>query len=136
MSSTLRVDASSPVPIFRQIAEGIRSAVAAGVYRPGDLVPSVRQQALALLVNPNTVQRAYDELERDGLLESRKGIGMAVARGAQRSATRDAAADVQAALATTIEAALAAGLTRDAVDLHYAAAWRSLSSDTAKRSRK
>jgi GntR family transcriptional regulator len=122
------------VPIFRQIADGIRSAVAAGVYRPGDLVPSVRQQALALIVNPNTVQRAYDELERDGLLESRKGIGMAVARGAQRSAARDATADVQSALATAIEAAIAAGLSRDVVDQQYAAAWRSLA-EPSKRSR-
>ncbi|RYG79163.1 GntR family transcriptional regulator [bacterium] len=124
--SSLRVDPSSPVPIFRQIAEALRAAVAAGVYRPGELVPSVRQQALALLVNPNTVQRAYDELERDGLLVSRKGIGMAVADGAARSAARDAATDAQSALAAAIEAALSAGLTRDAIDARYAAAWRSV----------
>lgn len=131
--SSLRVDPSSPVPIFRQIADGLRAAVAAGAYRPGELVPSVRQQALALLVNPNTVQRAYDELERDGLLVSRKGIGMAVADGAARAASRDAAADAQTALAAAIDAALAAGLTRDAIDARYAAAWRSLE---PKRGRK
>ena len=85
----LRVDPSSSVPIFRQIADGLRAAIAAGVYRPGELVPSVRQQAIGLLVNPNTVQRAYDELERDGLLVSQKGIGMKVAAGAATSAARD-----------------------------------------------
>ena len=132
--SGLRIDPSSPVPIFRQIADGLRGAVAAGVYRPGDLVPSVRQQALALLVNPNTVQRAYDELERDGLLLSRKGIGMSVADGAARVASRDATSDAQAALAAAIEAALAAGLSREAIDSRYAAAWRSL--DPSKRSRR
>lgn len=126
--ANLRIDPSSPVPIFRQIADALRGAVAAGVYRPGDLVPSVRQQALALLVNPNTVQRAYDELERDGLLVSRKGIGMAVADGAARSAARDAATDAQTALASAIDAALAAGLSREAIDARYAAAWRSLES--------
>ena len=134
MSSTFRVDPSSPVPIFRQIADGIRSAVAAGVYRPGDLVPSVRQQALLLLVNPNTIQRAYDELERDGLLVTKKGIGMAVAAGAQKAATRDAAVDIRSALTAAIESGLAAGLDRDAIDVHYAAAWKT--SDANKRSRK
>lgn len=131
---SIRVDPSSPVPIFRQIADGLRGAVAAGAYRPGELVPSVRQQALALLVNPNTIQRAYDELERDGLLVSRKGVGMEVAAGAKQAATRGTAVDVRAALAAAIESGLAAGLSRDAIDLHYAAAWKTL--DANKRSRK
>src|SRR3954453_18582463 len=78
----MRIEADSPVPIFQQIADGIRAAVAAGVYRPGDLIPSVRAQAMSLVVNPNTVQRAYEQLEREGLIESRKGTGMVVAHDA------------------------------------------------------
>lgn len=131
--SAIRIDPSSPVPIFRQIADGLRAAIAAGVYGPGDLVPSVRQQALALVVNPNTVQRAYDELERDGTLVSRKGIGMAVAEGARRPAVRDATDRTQAALLAAIESALAAGLSRDAIDARYAAAWRALEPKRSKR---
>ena len=130
-----RIDPASTVPIFLQIAEGLRAAVAAGVYVPGELVPSVRQQALALLVNPNTVQRAYEELERGGLLVSRKGIGMAVASGAQRSAARDAAADIETAFAAILANGVSAGLSREAIDARYAAAWQSLT-QTKNRSRK
>ena len=68
----MEIDLTSSVPIFRQIVDGICAAVAAGVYKPGELIPSVRQQAIALLVNPNTVQRAYEQLERDGLLVTRR----------------------------------------------------------------
>src|ERR1700722_15316956 len=74
----MKVEPASPIPIFQQIADGIRGAVASGIYRPGDLIPSVRAQALALLVNPNTVQRAYEQLEPDGLIASKKGVGMIV----------------------------------------------------------
>ena len=116
---TQRVDPNSPVPIFRQIADGLRDSVAAGVYRPGELVPSVRAQALTLLVNPNTVQRAYDELEREGLLVSKRGVGMAVANGSRRTATRNAADDVRAALTAAVERALAAGIDAGAIDALY-----------------
>jgi GntR family transcriptional regulator len=62
----MRIDTENPVPIFQQIVDRLSAAVAAGVYGEGELVPSVRQMAVNLLVNPNTVQRAYEQLERDG----------------------------------------------------------------------
>lgn len=115
----LRIDPSSAVPIFRQIVEGLRSLIAAGVYRPGELVPSVRQQALALLVNPNTVARAYEVLEREGLLESRKGVGMVVAAGSRPAAARGAADAVASAFAEAIAQARTAGLSRQQIDQLY-----------------
>ena len=57
----------------------IRAAVAAGVYRPGEVLPSLRAMATEVHVNPNTVQRAYDELEREGLIYSQRGRGLFVA---------------------------------------------------------
>ena len=89
----MEIDLASSVPIFRQIVDGICAAVAAGVYKPGELIPSVRQQAITLLVNPNTVQRAYEQLERDGLLLTRRGSGMEVAESNDAS-RRDAARGV------------------------------------------
>src|SRR5580692_11532135 len=89
------IDLASSVPIFRQIVDGICAAVAAGVYKPGELIPSVRQQAIALLVNPNTVQRAYEQLERDGLLVTRRGSGMEVSQDAPQIATAKMAQAVQ-----------------------------------------
>ena len=132
----IRVDPSSQVPVFRQIVDGLRALLAAGVYRPGDLIPSVRQQAIALLVNPNTVQRAYEELERLGLIESRRGVGMVVVDGSQPSATRGAQDAIAAALATVVEQARAAGLSRERVDVLYGRAWGDTKRATAKGARR
>ncbi len=74
------VDPASHVPIYEQIVEHIRGLVAAGVFRPGEALPSIRALALELVVNPNTVQRAYQELERQGLVYTRKGLGAFVAK--------------------------------------------------------
>jgi GntR family transcriptional regulator len=69
-------------PIYGQIADRIKFAVAAGVLRPGDLVPSVRELSKQLVVNPNTVARAYRELQAEGLVEPVRGTGLQVAEGA------------------------------------------------------
>src|SRR5262249_58576599 len=79
---SIHVRPDSPVPIYEQIAAQIIFGVAGGDPRPGDLVPSVRDLAQQLLVNPNTVARAYQDLERMGVLESRRGRGMEVTDGA------------------------------------------------------
>lgn len=69
------VDPKSGLPIYLQITEQIRRNVAAGILLPGDQLPSVRELATRLLVNPNTVGKVYRDLERDGLLETRRGQG-------------------------------------------------------------
>ena len=69
------INPKSAVPIYRQIMEQIRRAVAAGVLAAGDQLPSVRELAAQLLINPNTAARVYRDLERDGLLETRRGQG-------------------------------------------------------------
>jgi GntR family transcriptional regulator len=119
----MKIDADNPVPIFQQIVDRLTRAVAAGVYKPGELVPSVRQQALNLLVNPNTVQRAYEHLEREGVLISRRGSGMAVADGAPALASTKSIAGVQGAFAQGIEAGRSARLSRTAIDGLYRKAW-------------
>src|SRR5436305_13148674 len=65
-------------PIYGQIADRVKFAVAAGVLRPGDLVPSVREMSKQLVVNPNTVARAYRELQNEGLIEPVRGTGLQV----------------------------------------------------------
>ena len=65
----------SPVPLYEQIAVRIRLAVAAEQYAPGDALPSVRQLAASLRVNPATVVQAYRDLEREGFVEMRHGAG-------------------------------------------------------------
>jgi GntR family transcriptional regulator len=68
----------SPVPIYEQITAQIVFRIAAGDLSPGELVPSVRDLAHRMVVNPNTVARAYQDLERLGVLEAKRGRGMEV----------------------------------------------------------
>lgn len=82
----MKIDPRSHVPIYLQIAEGIRQAIAAGIYCPGESLPSLRALALEVQVNPNTVQRAYDELSRDGLIYARRGKGLFVAEQGKANA--------------------------------------------------
>jgi GntR family transcriptional regulator len=77
----LDIDPSSPVPLHAQLAERIRLAIATGRLAPGDRLPTVRQLAVDLRVNSNTVARVYMELERAGVLETRRGLGTFVAPG-------------------------------------------------------
>src|ERR1019366_10469821 len=70
-----RIDPRSPTPIYAQIAERVRVAVAAGELAKGDSLPSVRALATRLRVNPATVVQAYRELEQENLLEMRQGAG-------------------------------------------------------------
>ncbi len=71
----IQIDRKSELPIYEQIAESIISQVINGVLQPGDRIPSVRILARQLGVNPNTIQKSYANLLRDGILYSQKGKG-------------------------------------------------------------
>jgi GntR family transcriptional regulator len=73
------VNASSGVPIYVQIETQVKNAVAAGALKKGEALPSVRKLAVELRVNPNTVARAYQELERDGVIGTVPGGGSYIA---------------------------------------------------------
>jgi GntR family transcriptional regulator len=75
MPFQVTLDVKSGVPFYRQIIDQVRSGVAAGNLEPGDRLPTVRQLAVDLSVNPNTVTRAYTELELTGLVETHMGSG-------------------------------------------------------------
>lgn len=73
------IDPSSGTPIYRQITDQVRQAIAGGTLRPGDRLPPVRDLAVELAVNPNTIAKAYQDLERDGVIEASRGRGTYVA---------------------------------------------------------
>ncbi|MBH8605563.1 GntR family transcriptional regulator [Thermoactinomyces sp. CICC 10522] len=73
-------------PIYEQILQQIRSLIAKGKVNPGEKIPSVREMAKALRVNPNTVMRAYQELERDGLTEKHRGQGTFITTSSEQIA--------------------------------------------------
>jgi GntR family transcriptional regulator len=84
----IRIETSSGVPITRQIADQIRSHSASGTLAPGDRLPSVRQLARELAVNPNTILHVYERLTVEGLLERRQGDGTYLTNGLSPAKTR------------------------------------------------
>jgi len=77
-----KIDPSNELAIYDQVVRQVKFAVAGDVLKVGELVPSVRELARELRINPNTVARAYRELQADGVLEPVRGTGLAVAAGA------------------------------------------------------
>ena len=69
------LDLHTGVPVYRQLIDQVRAGVASGTLAPGDQLPTVRQLAVDLAINPNTVMRAYRELELGGMLETHQGTG-------------------------------------------------------------
>lgn len=78
-------------PIYAQIMDGLRQQITAGVLQPGDKLPSVRELATALAINPNTIQRAYDALEQEGYAQGVAGKGSFAALPDQVSQARQQA---------------------------------------------
>ena len=75
MNNPFRLDMKSGVPFYRQIIDQVKSTMATGRLKPGERLPTVRQLAVDLSINPNTVSRAYTELELTGLVETQMGSG-------------------------------------------------------------
>jgi len=98
-----RLDLHSGVPVYRQIIDQVRGGVASGTLKVGDQLPTVRQLAVDLAINPNTVVRAYRELELGGLLETHQGTGTFISaqkiRGGNEERARQLARIVEDAAA-------------------------------------
>jgi GntR family transcriptional regulator len=84
----IKVDATSFVPIYEQIKQEIGRLAATGRLKAGDPLPSIRDLAASVIVNPNTVARAYRELEQEGVISTQKGRGSVVAERARPDAER------------------------------------------------
>jgi len=105
------VHASSGVPIYRQLVDQVEALVAGGRLRPGDVVPSVRQVATALGINPMTVSKAWGRLESDGVLIRDRGRGMVVAARQEPASLADRRVEVQPLVDRAVTHALHLGLT-------------------------
>ena len=73
--SIVSVDPRDPTPLYAQLERGLRAAIATSRLRPGDQLPTVRELAVDLRVNANTVSRVYAELERAGVIQTKRGVG-------------------------------------------------------------
>jgi GntR family transcriptional regulator len=115
-----QIDSRSPVPIYAQIADRIRVAVASGELTPGEGLPSVRALATRLRVNPATVVQAYRDLERDAIVEMRQGAGTFVAAVGAEMRSRERASAARRLVQQMLSEAARLGLSptelRDALD--------------------
>ncbi len=108
------IDPRDPTPIYAQLDRGVRAAIATGRLGAGDQLPTVRQLAVDLRVNANTVARVYAELERAGVIETRRGVGSFVtATPARAHPPRDHDRRLRAFVMRVIAEADAAGFSLD-----------------------
>ena len=110
-----RLDPTSSEPLFQQLVNSVKSAVATGRMRPGDKLPSVRELAKDLVVNPNTVARAFQVLDADGVTYSRRGSGTFVAEPRPTLRKDEGLRRHRAALDALLSDAVHMGLSEDDV---------------------
>jgi GntR family transcriptional regulator len=112
---SFRVDSRSPVPPYQQIAQQVRLALRMGMLEVGDKLPAVREVVAATAINPNTVLKAYRDLEREGLVEARAGHGTFV-KGLPPGPPPGTHARLSRSLASWVREARAAGLDNESIE--------------------
>jgi GntR family transcriptional regulator len=113
------LEARSGVPTYLQIVQQVRQAIRFGVLRPGDQLPTVKEVVSTLAINPNTVLRAYRELDGEGLVQGRRGVGTFVAGDVAPLPPDDIKA-LRTALQRWVSRARAAGLDDDSISALFA----------------
>lgn len=108
-----RLDRRSGVPAYRQVVDQVRQALRLGLLRPGDRLPTVRDVVKQIAINPNTVHRAYRDLEAQGLTEGRPGSGTYIRRSLSRVPQEQP--QLQRQLEKWMRSARAAGLGDEAI---------------------
>lgn len=135
MSLRLRIDTSDARPIWRQIEEGVTHQIAAGALAAGEAIPSVRDLARELRVNPATVARAYQRLTDAGLLETRRGDGTYVADAPPELTRKERRERLLEAATRLASVAAALGAGREEAIAALEQAWKQFA-DEAERKRR
>jgi GntR family transcriptional regulator len=119
--AVVSIDARDPTPIYAQLERGLRAAIATNRLRPGDQLPTVRQLAVDLRVNANTVARVYGELERAGVIETRRGVGSFISASGRADARSagEKARRLRAFVTKILADAAAAGFTASEVRAEF-----------------
>jgi GntR family transcriptional regulator len=115
-----RLDERSGVPTYLQLVQQVKQALRLGILQPGDQVPTVKEVVGKLAINPNTVLKAYRELEREGVTEARRGQGTFISTNQPATVPTDYSA-LRAALVKWVERARKAGLDEEGIDALIAA---------------
>jgi DNA-binding transcriptional regulator YhcF (GntR family) len=118
----LRPNPSSGVPIYLQLMEQVKHNIETGALRPGEQLPGIRPLAEELVINPNTVAKAYRELEHEGVIELRHGAGAFVSSNGRAKKLTDTLRAGQTAVAATVERLRARGVTDEEIRRLFEAA--------------
>jgi GntR family transcriptional regulator len=110
-----RPNPSSGVPIYLQLMEQVKHAVETGALRAGDQLPGIRPLAEELVINPNTVAKAYRELEHEGVIELRHGAGAFVSGSTRAKKLTDKVRAAQTVVAAAVERLRARGVTDEEI---------------------
>jgi GntR family transcriptional regulator len=110
-----RLDPRSGVPAYRQLVDQVRQAVRLGLLRPGDQLPPVREVVTQIAINPNTVHRAYRDLEAEGLVEGQQGRGTFVLEVPVPATTPERQAELQRELVAWLDKARTAGMDDEGI---------------------
>jgi GntR family transcriptional regulator len=111
----IEIDTASFIPFYEQIKQQVRRQIGSKLLRPRDALPSIRDLASSLLLNPNTVARAYRELEMEGLIVTRQGKGCFVSQGAPGQARGGALEELDRLLDEALAEAERLGLESEAI---------------------
>jgi GntR family transcriptional regulator len=111
----LRPNPASGVPIYIQLMEQVKHAIETGALRPGEQLPGIRPLAEELVINPNTVAKAYRELEHEGVIELRHGAGAFISRNARPKELTEKLRAGQTIVADAVERLRARGLTAEEI---------------------
>jgi GntR family transcriptional regulator len=112
----IHVDVDNGLAVYDQVVRQVKFAVADGALQSGELVPSVRELARDLAINPNTVARAYRQLQEEGVLESVRGLGLSVSATARRQCQSARTKLIRARLRLVLEEALHSGLSAEEIE--------------------
>jgi GntR family transcriptional regulator len=116
VTALVTLDPHHPTPLYAQLERGIRAAIATGRLRPGAQLPTVRQLAVELAVNANTVAKVYVDLERAGMVETRRGVGTFVSAQPPAAAPkRGREPELRAVVTRCLDEAAARGFSSDDV---------------------
>jgi GntR family transcriptional regulator len=129
----LHLDGGSGVSYYVQLKQQVRQAVRLGILHTGDQLPTVREVVAAVAVNPNTVLRAYRELEQEGLVVSRPGLGTFVASGVAEPMDQPLYRSLRDGLERWVRAALANGVDRHTLAALFDHVLREMEADAAER---
>ena len=113
------VDPASGVPIYLQLINQVKRATASGLMKTGDQMPSVRELAMELTVNPNTIAKAYQELERAGIIKTLRGVGTFVAEKEVKIVYEERVKAIMTAIEKVIVEAHHLGFSNDELQKYF-----------------